>query len=70
MQPAPDTWDETIQVGDTVRAFGNATGEVIAITPRAGMSPILTYKALHDVPSLKVTAGQHVNVDMARCRKV
>lgn len=70
MQPAPDTWDETIQVGDTVRAFGNATGTVIAITPREGTSPILTYEAVHDVPALKVKAGNHVNVDMARCRKI
>lgn len=70
MQPAPDTWDDTIQPGDIVRAFGNATGVVIAITPREGTSPILTYAASFDVPALKVKAGQHVKVDMARCRKV
>lgn len=70
MQPAPETWDETIQVGDTIRAFGNATGTVIDITPRDGTSPVLTYEATHDVPSLKVRAGQHVVVDMARCRKI
>lgn len=70
MQPAPDTWDETIQPGDTIRAFGNATGVVVAITPREGTSPILTYTASYDVPALRVQAGQQVKVDMARCRKI
>lgn len=70
MQPASETWDETIQVGDTVRAFGNATGTVVAITPREGMTPILTYQATIDVPALRVKAGQNVNVDIARCRKL
>jgi ABC-type glycerol-3-phosphate transport system substrate-binding protein len=70
MQPAPTTWDETIAVGDTVRAFGNATGRVTAITLREGMTPLLTYEALHDVPALKVKQGQEVNCDIARCRKV
>ena len=70
MQPAPTIWDETIQVGDTVRAFGNATGVVTDITPREGTTPILTYTASYDAPSLKVKAGQSVQCDIARCRKV
>lgn len=70
MQPASETWDETIQPGDTIRAFGNATGVVVAITPREGTSPILTYTASYDVPTLRVKAGQQVKVDMARCRKI
>ena len=70
MQPALDTWDESIQVGDKIRAFGNATGTVVSITPREGTSPILTYEALNDIPTLKVVAGQQVHVDMARCRKL
>lgn len=70
MRPAPTTWDETIAVGDTVRAFGNATGIVTLITEREGMTPLLTYEAVYDVPTLKVKAGQLVNCDIARCRKL
>jgi hypothetical protein len=70
MRPAPTTWDETIAVGDTVRAFGNATGIVTSITEREGMTPLLTYEAVYDVPTLKVKAGQLVNCDIARCRKL
>lgn len=70
MQPAPTTWDETIAVGDTIRAFGNATGIVTSIMEREGMTPLVVYEAVYDVPTLKVKAGQLVNCDIARCRKV
>jgi hypothetical protein len=70
MQPAPSTWDESITIGDKIRAFGNATGTVVAITEREGLTPLLTYEALYDAPSLKVKAGQHVHVDIARCKKL
>ncbi len=70
MQPAPTTWDETITIGDRIRAFGNAIGTVTQITEREGMSPIVTYEAVYDAPALKVKAGQLINCDLARCTKI
>lgn len=70
MQPAPTTWDETIAIGDRIRAFGNAIGTVTLITEREGMTPLVTYEAVYDAPTLKVKAGQLVNCDIARCTKI
>lgn len=70
MQPAPTTWDLTIAIGDKIRAFGNAIGTVTNIAEREGMTPLLTYEALYDIPTLKVKAGQSVHVDIARCNKI
>ena len=70
MQPAPTTWDETITVGDRIRAFGNAIGIVQEIVPREGMTPLVVYEAVYDAPALKAKAGQLINCDIARCTKI
>lgn len=65
-----EVYDETIAVGDTIRAFGNATGVVTEVTQREGLTPMITYEAVYDVPTLKAKAGQVLHCDIKYCRKV
>lgn len=65
-----ENYDETITVGDRIRAFGNATGIVTEVTQREDSSPLITYEAVHDVPALKAKAGQILHCDAKYCRKV
>ena len=65
-----ETHDDTIAVGDKISAFGNVIGIVTEITEREGASPLFTYEAVYDAPSIKVKAGQTVHCDSKYCRKI
>ena len=65
-----EVYDDTIAVGDTIRAFGNATGTVLEVNQREDASPMITYEAVYDVPALKAKAGQVLHCDIRYCRKV
>lgn len=65
-----ENYDDTIAVGDTIRAYGNATGVVTEVVLREGLTPLVTYTATYDVPTLKAKAGQTLHCDIKYCRKV